>query len=108
MGVSVGPLGRVSGELLILLVALPALLSPLIVLPLPEETSPALIAALKMLLPMCGYPRTWALAASAAAALWAWRGPAAWWRKALGAGIAALAWIPATYTASTMAALVRF
>ena len=103
-----GPLSRLPGEIAIFVIALPALLSPLILVPLPQETSPAVIASLRMLLPICEYPRMWALAASAAAALWVWRAPAPWWRKALAVGIAALMWIPAVYTAGTMAALARF
>jgi hypothetical protein len=96
------------GEILILLIALPALLSPVIVIPFSQGVSPDLVRALHPLISICEYPRAWALAASVVACLWVWRAHVSWQRKAVGVGIAALSWIPALYTAGTIAAWSRF
>src|SRR6266849_4607962 len=95
-----------SGEFIILLLALPAFLSPLILMPLPDAWFP-LPAAGRALAALCMYPRLWAGVATVVAVLWVTRAQASRTRKALGALIALLAWIPAWHTANIMSARAR-
>ncbi len=88
---------------MIFLLALPAILSPLILMPLPDSWGP-LPDAVRPVVTVCTYPQSWASAASLVAVLWVAYAPASSTRKIVGAVIAILAWIPAWNTASTLAA----
>ena len=108
IGVTRSPMRRTpSGEFIIFLLALPAFLSPLILMPLPDAWFP-LPAAGRALAALCMYPRLWAGVATVVAGLWVTRAQASRTRKALGALIALLAWIPAWHTANIMGAWERF
>ena len=96
-----------SGEFLVFLIALPAFVSPLLVVPFPD-VSPTLVRSLRPLIAVCEYPRAWAFLASVVAGIWVWRAHVAQWRKVLGAGIAALAWIPAVYAGDILTGWARF
>jgi hypothetical protein len=96
-----------SGEFAIFMLALPAFLSPLIVMPWPEELVLPRTLSLGWVA-VCSVPRLWAAVASASAVAWALRGNASRVRKAIGAGIALSAWIPAWYSASVVEAMERF
>ena len=93
------------GEMVICGLALPAVLSPLIVMPVPSGvTIPPLLLRLAMI---CLYPRFWAVAASVAAGIWVKRGHAIWPRKVGAIVIALIAWIPAFHTATVLEGLAR-
>lgn len=94
------------GEMIICGLALPALLSPLILLPVPSGVAiPPLLLRLAMI---CLYPRLWAAAASVAAAIWIKRGHAGWPRKFAAALVALVSWIPAFHTATLLEGWARF
>ena len=105
--VSRSPLNCIPGEVAIFLLALPAIASPLILVPLPESWGP-LPVALRPLVTLWTYPRLWASAATMVAVLWVAFARASRARKILGTAIAVIAWIPAWNTARTIAGLERF
>jgi hypothetical protein len=95
------------GELAIFLLTLPAIVSPLILVPLAESWGP-LPDGLRPLVTLCAYPRLWAGAATLVAVVWIGFSRASRARKILSAAIAIISWIPAWTTAHTIAGLERF
>ena len=94
------------GEMAMAALALPAYLSPILLLPVPPEAHiPPAVVRLAMI---CYYPRLWAAAATLAAALFIFRGGAGRARKVMAAVIALGAWIPAQRTATILAGWERF
>jgi len=87
--------------------ALPALLSPLLFVPVPEGWAipPTFI---RVAVPLLVYPRLWAGAATLMACAWTVRSRANRWWKIGGLAVALLAWIPAWHTATRLAELERF
>ena len=96
-----------SGELLVLLLAIPALSSPLLLVPLPDDwvvPQPLIVT----LLIFWSFPRVWASLATVAALTWISRADATPGRKALVLSVALMAWPAAWHTAKGLSGFVRF